>query len=294
MAAALSVFDATSSSFGLWQLSMKFSTKAYKPLPQEDGVDEKVDRDSARSWIPRRFEIWAVLVSLLCTVLNVTLFFSDPSSPSVSTSKSIRLPRPNQYIGLERVNRKYLNATPPDPIVTFGLVLTQVSSMRPQYVFPVDTHRTFLPTVGTVSADDKPFVVNSTISSIAQFRVRDWGMELCQLVVALPSDAAAANVTLSAPSVDVDVWALDADDYDFLDVHTLSWKTRPRRRDAVPAATLALRAGEKAVTEKFACRRDAILSFEFACRPGEPCVVDFWQDGVSLLLGMYMIQYATI
>lgn len=272
-----------------------FSTKSYKPLPQEDGLDEQKTDPSfewrSRGNILRRFETWAVLISILCTTLNLGLYFSSPQSSS-PTSQATRLPRPNQYIGLDRVNRKFLNATPPAPINTFPLVLTQVSSDRPRYVYPVDRHRQFTPAIGTVSSDDKPFVVNSTTRSIAQFRVRDWGMELCQLVLYVPQDG---NVTVSEPTAEIDVWPLEADDYDFIDVLTLSWKNRPRRKTARPMTTLSLSKGANVSTEKFSCRRDSIQSFEFACHSGtDPCYVDFWQDGVSTSLGLYMVQYATI
>ncbi|EKM49611.1 uncharacterized protein PHACADRAFT_265159, partial [Phanerochaete carnosa HHB-10118-sp] len=214
--------------------------------------------------------------------------------------RTTRLPRPNQYIGLERVNRKFLNATPPDPIVTFPLVLTQVTSSQPQYVFPVDTRRRFIPGEGTVSVDDKPFVVNNTTNSIAQFRVRDWGMELCQIVINIPPQSAEnatenISVSMSEPAATLDMWRLEADDYDFVDVQTLSWDSRPHRRTSSPMAALSLQKGTRTSTEKFSCRCDSIQTFELSCRPSaDPCFADFWQDGVSTSLGMYMIQYATV
>jgi len=284
-----------------------FPAELYERLPQEaeDGPDHSKTAHSSglhagRGSILRRFETWAVFASLLCTTLNLALFFSTPQSSSAPALQATRLPRPNQYIGLERVNRKFLNATPPDPIVTFPLVLTQVTSRRPQYVFPVDTHRQFTPGVGTVSSDDKPFVVNSTTNSIAQFRVRDWGMELCQIVISISSQSAEnatenTSVSLSEPTAAVDMWELEADDYDFIDVRTLSWNNRPSRRTTLPMTTLSLQKGANFTTEKFSCRRDSIQTFELSCRLGsDHCLVDFWQDGVSTSLGMYMIQYPTI
>lgn len=128
-------------------------------------------------------------------------------------------------------------------------------------------------------------------SSIAQFRVRDWGMEICQIVINIPPQPTGnatgkTTVSMSEPTAALDVWKLEADDYDFIDVRTVSWNSRPRRRTTLPMATLDLHKGTKVSTDKFSCPRDSIQTFEFSCRPGSnPCLVDFWQDGVSTSLG---------
>lgn len=111
--------------------------------------------------IVRALERWALLVAILCAAINIGLFLTSPhSTPSPNFS---RLPRPNQYIGLERVNRKALNASSPGPIITFGQVQTQVSMARQKYVFPVDPRRQYFRGMGTVSLDDKQFIVNDTV-----------------------------------------------------------------------------------------------------------------------------------
>lgn len=124
-------------------------------------------------------------------------------------------------------------------------------------------------------------------NSIAQWRVRDWGMEHCRLVLSLPppSTALAQNVTLHPHSVSIDVFNLTTPDARFLDVRTLSWSTRPARQSPGPVATMALgteSASGEAASELFWCLRDSVHTYEFACGAATPeCGIDFWQDGAS-------------
>lgn len=109
----------------------------------------------------RRIVLGAI-VCVLCTIINVALLtrgqlFSvlPQSSPGRQTTS---LARPNQYIGLETVNRTRFPFIA-KPIVNFAPLLTQVSNAEPDLVYPVDIHRWLSP-FGTVSPDDRHFYVD--------------------------------------------------------------------------------------------------------------------------------------
>lgn len=169
------------------------SLRAYSRLPQHagDGVDDAVNdvelkgKTTHRIPEPMRADVLhppeashthrtynltlsrtAIIISLLCALLNVALFLSRPApSPDFSPFSHERtdaLPRPNPYIGLERVRRNRTIRLA--PIVNFGPVLTQVSSEKPDRIFPDDVRRYFDPAAGTISPDDRRIVVNNTVS----------------------------------------------------------------------------------------------------------------------------------
>lgn len=78
--------------------------------------------------------------------------------------RNSRLPRPNQYIGLELLNSSQLSGISTlGPIINHAPIMTQVSTEAPKYVFPDDTHRLFT-LFGTVSSEDRRFLVNDTAS----------------------------------------------------------------------------------------------------------------------------------
>ncbi|GJE95610.1 hypothetical protein PsYK624_117960 [Phanerochaete sordida] len=277
--------------------------RAYKALPQEAEDSEEYTAYANKLGQRRllfRSETWAILVAVFCAILNVVLVTWSPSEQADLYASTVRLPRPNQYIGLERVNRKAVNATLPDPIATVNLVITQLAPDSSYLVWPMDTHQKFIPKVGNVSVDDRHFVVNSTTNSLAQFRVRDWGMERCQLALSLQlspvASAGASPVMLSEPPPVLDIWKVGyGDEDDLIDIHTSSQIPRPARQSTLPMASLPLILGSRVVTETFPCRADSLQTFEFACHSGElDCVVDFWQNSEPMALaGLYMIQYAT-
>ena len=145
-------------------------------------------------------------------------------------------------------------------------------------------------------------------------------MELCQIVIDLPSrdvgaSAEVSPVYMSSSTVMLDIWAIKADRSEFIDVKALSWNSRPRRITSLPLATFSLQEGTKSSTEQFPCVSDSIQSFEMSCsHPFSPCSIAFWQgrdsnsagehyltiDANAMIEGsfvhqvMYMIQYATV
>ncbi|KAI0028069.1 hypothetical protein K488DRAFT_26743, partial [Vararia minispora EC-137] len=210
--------------------------------------------------------ILATAICVSCTLFNAVLliharFTSFVGSPSQSMTNYARLPRPNQYIGLDTINRTEHPFTA-KPIINFAPLLTQVSEAEPTLVFPVDSHRWFS-WIGTLSPDDRHFYVDNKVHTIAQFRTHDYGMEACQLTAILsPIDSPDDNrgiTSLSSQVAAVYVWRLDVD-HD-LDPSTLSWSKLhvPSRLERI--GRLDLSEGTTTKTEHFRCRQDSLQTF---------------------------------
>jgi hypothetical protein len=112
--------------------------------------------------------LWAFLGCFICTIVNLFIVRTSLQAASVQLAvpqRTASLPRPNQYIGLETVNRTGAGFAAPKPLVNHPPILTQVSSVNKNFVFPDEPHRWFS-WVGTVSPDDRHFLVSKEASTL--------------------------------------------------------------------------------------------------------------------------------
>lgn len=124
---------------------------------------EHVEDDSIPSRL--RLDTCAAAISLVCAILSFLLYLVPTITVEIPAVQSqTPLPRPNQYIGLDSINRTALNATSPSPIVTYSALLAQFSLAEPAYVYPVMGHDYFERDFGTISPDDKYFAVDQRVS----------------------------------------------------------------------------------------------------------------------------------
>ncbi|KZT21747.1 hypothetical protein NEOLEDRAFT_1098772, partial [Neolentinus lepideus HHB14362 ss-1] len=106
--------------------------------------------------------ICLVVVAVACTLANGALVLFDGHPPYLGTRSLPRsmtkLPRPNQFIGLDRIERQ----TPPisREFVNYPFLLTQIDSSRPAYVYADNPkgHMTFR---GYISPEDRRVHVSS-------------------------------------------------------------------------------------------------------------------------------------
>ncbi|EIN05096.1 hypothetical protein PUNSTDRAFT_137782 [Punctularia strigosozonata HHB-11173 SS5] len=210
--------------------------------------------------------VLVLLACVLCTIISVAIAISAPSIQYQNTTHEVRLRRPSQYIGLDKVNRTVPGVVPPDPLVNHPPTLTQVSRKQPTKVFSNHPRRFYSHIGGMIYPEDRRFLVTDDVHSIAQFRVLDFGMELCSIVIAVPAvhEQLAANKTATiGPGMTalIHVFRLDADNEQFFDAARLSWRTRPKRHSKQPMATLTVEAGTSAATEKFDCLEASARAF---------------------------------
>ncbi|KAG2341077.1 hypothetical protein BDR05DRAFT_888803 [Suillus weaverae] len=132
---------------------------------------------------------------------------------------------------------------------------------------------------GTISPDDRKVHVTQTVSTIFQFRAIDWGMESCELHVALPPVDRPTTLALYRLNATVPV-----------DISTLSFNVRPPRvaklGNIVP--------GQHSLDwhRKLSCAMDDVLVFELGCSEDEPsgrCDIEWWQTHNMTAPGQYFI-----
>lgn len=135
------------------------------------------------------------------------------------------------------------------------------------------------------------------VSTIAQFRAGDFGMERCSLTISIPSLLnleEEMNITspsfFSDPVVFVDVWKADVEE---IDRRKLSWSTRPTKQSMF--ASLELGFGVSWESDEFFCRSGSYHTFTFNLGGGEvDSRVDFRQDPRKPQLGRRLLILNTL
>ncbi|KAH9486100.1 hypothetical protein JR316_0000164 [Psilocybe cubensis] len=224
------------------------------------------------------------------------------------------LPFKNPYVGLDQLyNLHKIKPSQYDRIVNEPRLATQISQDEPQKIFPVDLHR-WLSDFGLLSPPDRNFKVTSTIHTILQFHVLDYGMEQCSLAVRLPNREDILPHPFSLPvtgdTVRLDICELAASRP--LKESTLSWSTRPNCIRSL--GSLDAKIGGEVSMEPFFCRSGSFIAYQVSCAKGFPgCEVDVWTnqnatwgelyclspycfrspDCITTFKGVYLNQYQT-
>jgi len=199
-------------------------------------------------------------------------------------------------------------------VITFPTLLQQVDRKSPGKVFPEDPRR-YRSSFGTLSPEDRPLYVSSSVSTIAQFRVRDYRMERCRLKLNLPEEMILSSSPVPplvrqrdwvrfSGSMNVRVSILESktkgidDDnsgvvggLSWIDPRTLNFRTRQRKFKSHEFETLIVRGGEEVSSEGFDCPDGSILSFELSC---EDCLLDVWQDKEMPPMGLFLEQRSSL
>jgi hypothetical protein len=141
------------------------------------------------------------------------------------------------------------------------------------------------------------------VSTVAQFRMRSYGMERCIFVVNVPEKSTArvgevildpeepnkhifvpGGFELRGDTSSVELWKLDDDAQVVLNANQLTYKNKPRRKYLL--ASLNISPGETTRTREFPCREDSLQTFELVC-PWADCFVNWWQIKFNETLGEY-------
>ncbi|KAJ7074801.1 hypothetical protein C8F01DRAFT_1101821 [Mycena amicta] len=248
--------------------------------------------------------IFASFVSILS--IGINLLNLSPSPPTSTTKKSpssnAKLTYPNPYIGLEHAVLP-TSVAPAKPIFNSPLLLAQVNSSAPERVHLQTPH--WDSSFGMIYGEDREVEVTGDVSTIAQFRTLDYGMERCVLTLEMPSSANAdadnlphKTVTISSSSsaspLSLQIYSSSASES--ITPQTLSWNTRPKRTKLL--ATFSLDAADARVngavlsSEPFNCPQRTLLTFEMAFAPDcKGCRLRFLQDRKPPRLGLYVTQH---
>ncbi|KAJ7124101.1 hypothetical protein C8R43DRAFT_1076087 [Mycena crocata] len=254
--------------------------------------DSAVQRSPSSFWRVAHaadFTVWFVLVACLISVSSLALNIAILSH---SVQRITPLPQklifPNSYIGLE--NAILRDTAPLKPIINFPLLIAQINSSEPSAVYLQQSHS--LTSFGMVYPEDREFIVDSEVSTIAQFRALDFGLEQCIATLEIPSPVAIQNksgksILSSNDGCALGIWYLDAPESIQLDA--LSWAVRPRRLNQL--TTFIVHQGHNLLeSPPFACMSRTLFAFELEySSPG--CYLYFRQDKRTPRLAFYITQH---
>ncbi|KAJ7589609.1 hypothetical protein C8J56DRAFT_784707 [Mycena floridula] len=216
-----------------------------------------------------KFAVYVCLASLACTFLNISFLVTRELLVTNDIKYShITLEAPNSYYGLENAVMDP-TAAPPSPIVNPPFFAGHINKSNPYTVYRED-NRHFMD-FGTVYPTDRKFIVEPRVSTIAQFRVQDFGMERCTLRLSTgTSNTRDIGTELTGR---IELWKLHQKGR--LDPNLLSWKTRPQR--SLMLASWDASSANRMETETFLCASNSILTFELACAQEQNCRLQFNQ-----------------
>ncbi|KAF7297365.1 hypothetical protein MIND_00970000 [Mycena indigotica] len=288
----------------------------YTPLPQDEELDKPRDsiilceckqtKSDGSYWTgkPARWAVLAFIASITCTLLNLSFLLLQKENLSNNIKSSrIRLENPSSYIGLDKVVHNTTSPpVPPKPISAWPDFAEQIAESSPSMVLhQVDRHFTYF---GTAYPTDRKFRIALDVSTVVQFRVRDFGMEKCTLTLSMgiappPTSGHHHGRSLSESAMatgSIDVWQLDQAHR--LDPEHLSWNNRPSRRHLFATWDLAEMQGQPTAsfrTTEFLCPSTEILTFELACAAGNPsCHLEFAQPREQPHSALFLIQRSSL
>ncbi|KAK7452708.1 hypothetical protein VKT23_012110 [Stygiomarasmius scandens] len=218
---------------------------------------------------------YSPLVIGTATVFNIFLLIFFSNRPLSTKEYNVHeLEQRSVYIGFDKLYSKPSTATY-EPITNYPLLVSSVSSSEPQKVFPLWDYRK-LSSLGYLPLAENPLRLTPEVSAVAQFQVRDYGMEKCALVLDVPaSNSTDTRVTIRGSdgkdSVVLDVYSLDTTQK--LDFRQLSWNSKPKRRAHIGKISVSY--GSKEEVTSFPCASTSYQTFEFACSSeSQDCYVD--------------------
>ncbi|KAK0460965.1 uncharacterized protein EV420DRAFT_1267001 [Desarmillaria tabescens] len=204
--------------------------------------------------------------------LTLYIFKLLPSPQAVSFDS---LPIRQSYANLGRLySNASLQRMQYPPIINHARSFVQVSSASPNEVIPSHQNTMLFTSNGFTPLFERRLVVNDEISTIAQFRVLDFGMENCTIGIATPSHSAYTD-TMSDDAVSLDVWSIPHATRK-LNTKSVSYSSLPVTRSFL-GRLLVSREG-LSQTPAFSCMSGSYHTFEITCsEPG--CSVDIVGTG---------------
>ncbi|KAJ6489249.1 hypothetical protein C8R47DRAFT_478946 [Mycena vitilis] len=239
-----------------------------------------------------KLAICASIASLACAFMNIS--FVALRGAGITNKRKYMdttLESPSAYFGLERAVHAP-TAEPPHPISNFPLIAAQINRARPKDVS--FEHNRHLTNFGTAYTLDRKFRVFPEVSTVVQFRVQDWGMERCSLMLrSSVRNSQSGNHhgrdMLEHRTGSVDVWRLDEGKR--INAQYFSWSTKANRRDLM--ASWNLSTTEHLETGEFGCQSGLILTFELSCSSND-CHLEFVQTKERPRTALLVIQRSSL
>ncbi|KAK7032901.1 hypothetical protein R3P38DRAFT_2919606 [Favolaschia claudopus] len=234
----------------------------------------------------------ATLIILLCTVIDLLLIVylgvqQHSVRNKVPGAEDDDLEIRSPYVNLaELYAQTPLKSSKHDPIVNHARAFVQISATEPHKVFP--PYGLMRPIAdGMVPEYQRHLLVTPTMSTVAQFRVADFGMENCSMSITVPPREESHDHIQDEPAT-VEIWSYPLKKK--LNMQKLSYATRPTGGTLLGSLPVAF--GETYRLPGYHCLSGTYQTFEFKCStPG--CKIDVMGNG-DKASGLYMYQYQTV
>ncbi|KAJ7650620.1 hypothetical protein FB45DRAFT_731042, partial [Roridomyces roridus] len=217
-----------------------------------------------------------IAIVACCTVIDLLLILYlqlGIQHPAAAQAEPTDLKILSPYVNLaELYSQTPLKSSKHKPIVNHARAFVQISSTEPNRIFP--PYGLLRPIAdGMVPEYQRRLLVTPTISTVAQFRVADFGMEDCSLSITVPplNDTTHDHVDESAT---IDIWSLPVEGK--LDMLKLSWSTRPTGGTFFGSLPVAY--GETHRLAPYRCLSGTYHTFEFRCSKPD-CKIDVMGNG---------------
>ncbi|KAJ6612725.1 hypothetical protein B0H10DRAFT_2222905 [Mycena sp. CBHHK59/15] len=213
-------------------------------------------------------------------MINIHIFNALGRPKDLSFRDMVQLRRPNQFLGLERVE------THPhaEPVLVYPNLLSQINRAEPDRAYGDDPDK-FRAWGGFVPPEDRQFKVTPKISTIVEFQAIDYKMENCDLTLIMPP---IVDSTRKARRDVMNIWVLKLSYR--LDIKTLSWSTRPSRVRKLDSVSMAVPAN---YTHRFSCPLNSLHAFEFSAG-NDATFIEWSQDYNNPSPAVVMIQHSSI
>jgi hypothetical protein len=179
-------------------------------LQDEDSATKEIDVAIPTPQSTFRLVRIATCIIVLCTVIDMLLLLylgvqQHSAHRPVGRDEQEDLEIRSPYVNLaELYSQTSLKSSKHDPLVNHARAFIQISSTEPHKIFP--PYGLMRPIAdGMVPEYQRHLVVTPTISTIAQFRVADFGMENCSLSITVPPRADSKDHIHDEPAT-LDIW----------------------------------------------------------------------------------------
>ncbi|KAJ7736769.1 hypothetical protein DFH07DRAFT_842765 [Mycena maculata] len=264
----------------------------YLSLPQEDKeLNETHPNESFGNYRLHKLAYWSIVVLSVCSVIDVFALVYFVSRTAFQPHLAVEeMPIRSAYINLEDLYlKKHHNTSKIEPIVNLPKVLQVVDSTEPSRVFP-QWAETWATPHGIVPINDRHLLATNTASTVAQFRVLDFGMEHCVIMLTVPSENDSTPIEYGMGGTEqtsLDVWLLK--DKGKLDFQQLSWNTKPERDRLV--GHFSTEPGTTQQLGGFMCASSTYVTIELVCQGS--CFFESLATQKDAV-GVYLQQHQTI
>jgi len=249
--------------------------------------------DSNERWLRLNSRITQLVTVtvVICTIVDllVLLFFTVRSLPPGVLSGVKPTEFRSSYINLDILYSKgNISSSQHGPIVNHALSFVQVSLTEPEKIIPTYHTGSSMEKFGFVPFIERRLLVTPEISTVAQFRAIDFGMESCSLAVGVPSLNQTEGQAMPLPTFTLDVYSLPIRNK--LELRTVSYSSLPPTKSLF--AQLVLTEDTVVQTPNFPCQSLSYHTFFLACSDPD-CHLDLigTRNDQS---GLFMYQYQTI